>query len=283
MLYAGAAAADHVLITDSVKIRTILFKISGPETQNISYLFGTHHAFGKSFFDSLQHATQALFSSEVLIKENLNIPGHSSEELINSRLEKTAWTKYLSKQDFQFVKNIYASSIIDINKMTPAELYASLTRYYKEKVCIAKDTTDSYLTLDDYIESVAQNYTLELVGLETTEEQIELINRDIQGMPRKVHKKRLSRLITRIRSNGTDHCSEINWYREMDFDYKFNQPCQNKLVLTDRNNKWMTNIKSYLETKKCFIAVGLSHLMFECGIINQLKELGYSITPIEVR
>jgi uncharacterized protein YbaP (TraB family) len=45
----------------------------------------------------------------------------------------------------------------------------------------------------------------------------------------------------------------------------------------------MKQIKDLIEKKNCFIAVGLSHLMYECGLINQLTELGYTITPIEVK
>jgi uncharacterized protein YbaP (TraB family) len=53
---------------------TLLFKITHPNSKHTSYLFGTHHAFGKSFFDSLTTANQALASSTMLIKENLNLP-----------------------------------------------------------------------------------------------------------------------------------------------------------------------------------------------------------------
>jgi uncharacterized protein YbaP (TraB family) len=42
-------------------------------------------------------------------------------------------------------------------------------------------------------------------------------------------------------------------------------------------------INNFLENRNCFIAVGLSHLMYKCGLINQLKELGYTITPIEIK
>ena len=60
-------------------------------------------------------------------------------------------------------------------------------------------------------------------------------------------------------------------------------PCRNKLILTDRNDRWIKKMDDLLEKKNCFIAVGLSHLMYECGLINQLTELGYTITPMEVK
>lgn len=274
---------EKAVATDTLTAETVLFKVTHPNSDKTSYLFGTHHAFGKSFFDSLQNATEALKTSDFLIKENLNIPGHLAEDIINRRSSTTKWTKYLIKDDFEFVKNIFATSEVNINKMTPTELFAFLSRYYKQRVCLSKNASDNFLSLDDYIGSVAEKYQLELVGLETTEEQIDLINKDVQGMPRKVHKKRLSNMISRIKANRSDNCAEIDWYKNMDFDYRLESSCQNTLVLTDRNNRWMNQLEGYLKSNNCFIAVGLSHLMFKCGLINQLNNLGYTITPVAVK
>ncbi|RAI83747.1 TraB/GumN family protein [Algoriphagus yeomjeoni] len=137
--------------------------------------------------------------------------------------------------------------------------------------------------MDDYIASKSSEKNIERYGLETTEEQIDLINKDVEGMPRKNHKRRLSNILEKIRMQNVIACEEINWYSEMAMDYQLNIPCSNELMLTDRNDKWMTKISKLLAEKNCFIAVGLSHLMYECGLINQLMELGYTVTPIKVK
>lgn len=260
--------------------RTILFKISHPNSDHTSYLFGTHHAFGKSFFDSLTTANQALASSSILIKENLNLPGHTAEEIINNRENKTNWRKYLNGEDLVFIENLFASSPTDFTKMTPAELYAFLNRYFKQQVCLEKDPSDTSLSLDDYIGQKAEHMNIPLLGLETTEEQIALLNADVEGMPRKHHGRRLANIIQKLRSKINNDCGETNWYAEMELDYQLDKPCGNALVLTDRNNKWMAAIVHLLESNDCFIAVGLSHLMYDCGLLKQLQGLGYTITPI---
>ncbi len=268
---------------DSLKTNTVLYKVIHPEFKKTSYLFGTHHAFGKPFFDGLKIARDALTASDVLIKENLNIPGHLAIDIINKRTKATNWKKYLDKDEYHFILNLFSSSDLTFNKMTPAELYAFLSRHHKEEICIGKDSTATYFSLDDYIASVAREHQMDVIGLETTKEQLDLINGDVKGMPRKVHKKRLSRMITRIKSKSLDLCAEIDWYRHMNFDFKLNQPCQNTLVLTDRNQRWMIDLLDHFKSKNCFVVVGLSHLMFECGLINQLTRLGYNIEPIEVK
>ncbi|MBR9845377.1 MAG: TraB/GumN family protein [Algicola sp.] len=262
---------------------TLLFKVTSNQNSKVSYLFGTHHAFGQSFFDSLTKVNQALKSSDLLIKENLNIPGEMAEDIINRRSNVTKWHKYLNKVDVSFLETLFAKSPTDYNKMTPTEMYSFLNRQYKQQICLNKDKDDISLSLDDYIGFKAQELHLELVGLETTKEQIHLINNDVKGLPRRSHKRRLTNIINKIRSKNVKDCEETNWYTQMQMDYHLNIPCRNALVLTDRNAKWMQTLSQLIATENCFIAVGLSHLMYNCGLINQLNKLGYTVTPIEIK
>ena len=262
---------------------TVLFKVTSPNNNKVSYLFGTHHAFGQTFFDSLTNANHALEMCELMIKENLNIPGHLAEDIINSRTSQTKWHKYLKKEDVLFVQKLFASSPTDFNKMTPTEMYAFLNRHFKQQVCLANDPADSSLSLDDYIAYKARQREIESIGLETTEEQIELINKDAEGIPKRNHQRRLSNIIHKLKTKNNNDCAETAWNSQMQMDYQLNSPCENTLILTARNNKWMNTIVELVESKNCFIAVGLSHLMYECGLINQLKGLGYTITPMNVK
>lgn len=267
---------------EMMELKTVFFKITAEDKDDVSYLFGTHHAFGKNFFDSLIYVNECLKSCDLMIKENLSIPGAEASDIINRRTISTDWNKYLDKKDLAFLKNMFASSPTDFTKMTPAEMYAFLNRHYKKQFCLSDDSADTSLSLDDYIGVKAQQENLKLIGLETTEKQIELINQDVQGMPKKVHKRRLANIISLIKSGNSSHCEETKWYRQMDIDYLLDRPCPNTLVLTNRNNEWMETIAKSIKSNRCFIAVGLSHLMYDCGLLSQLQELGYTITPMKV-
>jgi len=262
---------------------TIMFKITHPNSPTTSYLFGTHHAFGKAFFDTLQNAEAALNSCEVLVLKSVEQEGHTVEEIIHSRSSFTTWEKYLNKKDLAYLKDLFAQSPTDFKKLSPTEMHVFLMRYYRQQVCLRKAESDSSLSLDNYTGQLAKQNSLEIIGLETPEEQIVLINKDVEGMPRKIHKKRLAGIIKTIRTGDQSGCSETEWYAEMRIDYRLNETCGNSLMLTDRNTKWMQTLTELLYTKSCFIVVGLSHLMFKCGLINQLKELGYIIEPFSVR
>jgi uncharacterized protein YbaP (TraB family) len=269
--------------SDSKLINTVFFKVTNPNNEHVSYLFGTHHAFGKDFFDSLTKVKQALASCDIVIKENLTIPGETAEDIINRRTTITKWKKYLSREELSFVKDLFAKSPTDYNKMTPTEMYVFLNRYFKQQICLSKSDDDRSFSLDDYIATIAEEQNIELYGLESTEEQISLINKDVEGMPSKKHKRRLSNFIQRITTVKKNDCEETNWYTRMSIDYQLKVPCNNALVLTDRNEKWMTQLIVLIEERDSFVAVGLSHLMYQCGLINQLTKLGYSVTPINIK
>lgn len=276
------STSSEVEFRDQEKPGTILFKVTSPGSDKVSYLFGTHHAFGKAFFHSLKNANQALLASTVLLEESLEIPGHTATDIINARSNETNWTKYMNKKDLEYLKTVFKDSPTDFRKISPTEMSVFLNRLVTGKSCDTKTSDDNSLSLDQYIASLAEDNGIKTFGLETRERQLEIIEKDVEGMPAKVHKKRLATLIDQLRS-GTGDCTEVNLYASMDWEFYLQEPCRNALMLTDRNALWMEQIRGYLKEENCFIAVGLSHLMFECGLINQIRALGYEVTPVAVK
>lgn len=263
--------------------KTLLFKISKENSDKVTYLFGTHHALGKSFFDSLPAANKALKSSEIAIFESVNIPGQMYPDIVSRRANTTNWKKYLNKEDYKFIKELLQNSNTDYTKMTPTEMYTFLNRHHKQYICKKRAEGDTSFTLDDYIRSRAENFNLKVIGLESVVNQIKWINEDVEGMPRRTHKKRLSYAVNRIRTEDTSSCQEITWFTSLNIDLQLDKPCTNSLMLTVRNARWMETIKLLIETNNCFIAVGFSHYWYECGLINQLMGLGYKIEPIPLK
>lgn len=260
---------------------TILFEVRKDADSPVSYLFGTHHAFGKSFFESLPKAKEKLLSSQLLITETKHTEA-SAVSIINARNEVTQWKNYLNKENLAFVQKLLGPSELDFEKVNPAELFALTNRYYTENACKTKSEQDPRGSLDDYIYSLAKENELKAMGLETPGEQLELIREDIAGMPRRIHRKRLNSLFDELKSGNTGGCAEARKYTEMCFAVEADKPCANHLMLTNRNEKWLTIIEEKLGNESCFIAVGLSHLMYQCGLINQLRKKGYSILAVPV-
>lgn len=64
-------------------------------------------------------------------------------------------------------------------------------------------------------------------------------------------------------------------------DYIKQSPNQYKILIKDRNKKWLSKIDSYFRDKKSlFVLVGLLHLAGEDGLLEELDRLGYSIEQL---
>jgi uncharacterized protein len=51
---------------------------------------------------------------------------------------------------------------------------------------------------------------------------------------------------------------------------------------TKRNEEWLPKIDKMMHENPSFIAVGISHLEGEKGLLNLLKERGFTLKPIKV-
>lgn len=272
-------AAQHNAASEPDSVHTILFEVSVADNAHHSYLFGTHHAFGEQFLDTMDLAREKLRTCDVLVVECIG----SAEAVVNARGTRTDWSAYLSPKDLAYLRELFTTSDVQLDLLTPTELHAALARYHAIKNCKARSAADSSRTLDDAIIDLAVEAGMELVGLETAEAQLELLRKDVEGMPRKVHARRLAAAIAQIRSGGTSGCNEVQRYASVQWDLHLHAPCTNTLMLTERNARWMERIGPLLHERSCFIAVGLSHLMYDCGLISELRERGFRVEPVPLR
>jgi uncharacterized protein YbaP (TraB family) len=55
---------------------------------------------------------------------------------------------------------------------------------------------------------------------------------------------------------------------------------QKDVLLTNRNKNWVSQLKNILPESNIFIAVGAGHLSGEQGLIQLLKNEGYTLKPV---
>lgn len=77
-------------------------------------------------------------------------------------------------------------------------------------------------------------------------------------------------------------------YKKMEFDYQLDQTAAGMPTSRDfdfvpihvRNRKWMHKITQTISKEPTLIAVGLGHLYYRTGVIVLLRELGYKVEPV---
>src|SRR5262249_47792354 len=82
-------------------------------------------------------------------------------------------------------------------------------------------------------------------------------------------------------------CIVASQYASMTMPYRFEKDCEvtgwQKPLIKERNEAWMLKLPSLFDNNNCFLAVGMAHLFNTCGVIQQLRNLGYTVEPVPMK
>ena len=194
----------------------------------------------------------------------------------------------LSQDDVKYLTTIFKTSEIDINKYSPGELFVKLQAVYPKFKCPAINANDKW-AMDEYIQQTGDHQQKILYFLESDSLQLEKIYEVTKAYDWNFFKKAAPALLAKYKSQTTDEslCSLANQYASLTVEYKLQDECKgsnmNDVLVKKRNEDWLTKLPALLEKNNCFIAVGLMHLYNKCGLIEQLRTLGYSIEPVSMK
>jgi len=180
---------------------------------------------------------------------------------------------------------------VDISKFTSGEILVRLQGVFPKVKCSVLQTKDS-LFMDDYIQLLGSKFNIKQEYFESESEQMEILNNGSNLYTWETLNKVLKPTLTLFKNEKVDdrYCVLPNQYISLKYDLMFNKSCDknemtllgNPKLIKERNDKWVKKIIDLLDTNSCFISVGLGHLCFDCGLIGQLKNLGYTIEPVSL-
>lgn len=241
-----------------------------------SYLLGTDHLFGKSFIDKNEKIIMALKSSQLVFTENIK----SADSIVNSRNASNIIENLTSDEKNKLLE-IFDKKL-NINNLSLKELILTTDKYWSIFSCFSNKERKDKILMDDYIKKLSSTYKIKLVGLEDISETLKFLEKEyLNGY---TDEKLISILKYKLdgfsKNLAHNNCSIHELYRNKLYNFNFNDVGDTKL-LDSRNFIWIPKIISELENKKqVFIAVGIAHLDYKNGLIEQLKQKGYTITQI---
>jgi len=262
---------------------SLLWQISGNGLAAPSYLFGTDHLIGGNFLDTLPYvmdkfrqckavATEADLESEPdEYKSHIVLTNDSLSHLFTA-VEFTE----ISKALVPYGKWQYKT----LNRLKPAYLYD-----YLYTAISARTASKTNHHLDKYFREAGRVMGYKIIGLESVAFHDSLLF-DAPMANQKTNLLYLVRHMDQTRKlrgenfklyyqqdlNGLEkHESLKNGYTDK-FLYKY---------IASRNSNWLRELPAIMKEQPTFIAVGAAHLLWNCGLINQLRLKGYTVTPIK--
>lgn len=140
-------------------------------------------------------------------------------------------------------------------------------------------------SVDAIFQQKGKEAGLKLIGLESPSEQVRLLYNTI---PVERQAKMLVEAI-RDKDKSEEQAEELNKaYLSGNLDELEKMGACNSwwtddssVFMDERNQKWMAALPRLMKKQSCFIAVGCLHLVGETGLINQLRENGYIVEPLQ--
>ena len=256
------------------KDKTLLWEISGNGLSKTSYVYGTMHVNDKisyylsdSFFKHLLEADIVSTESDPETWDEMMALTNPNQATVPYNFYSTFYLKPIKKKDLKtiFTNENYFSSMLSGVEGVQSD--------YQENT-----------VLDMFIYQTGKKYKKKIVGLEDA--KITMLNiMKVGEQDERPDDKNREPLMKLIKSGN--FLETLNdYYREKDitmldsiyklmFSKKFFE-----VMITDRNVIMTKSIDSLAKTGSLFAAVGAAHLAGKTGIIQLLRDKGYTVSPV---
>ncbi|TVQ86716.1 MAG: TraB/GumN family protein [Bacteroidetes bacterium] len=259
----------------------LLWKVSGKNLQQSSFVFGTLHVICPDEFVIFPGTEKSLDASERIVLE-LDIS--NPEVLMGMQMgmimrDEKKLTGLLSEEDFAKVSNFFKDSlgmnISMVERVQPFFLVSIIMPHMIE--CLPQ----SY---EEFFVQQARQRELELAGLETLQEQLDVFDalsyeqqaemllevlRDYE-----VKREEFRHMLDTYLSQDIKALEKLFKELETEFD-EFN-----RRLIEERNHRWIERMENLMQEKSTFFAVGAGHLPGEHGVLKLLVDRGYTIDRI---
>ncbi len=260
---------------------TLLWRITGKQLSQASYLYGTIHMICKEDF-VLSDALKLRFDSAAMVYLELDLddPAMMLKTMKLSMMKDKSLKDLFSKEDYDklnlYMRDSVGMPLLLFNKMKPITLMSLL--YTKALPC---DKQESY---EQRFLQMAQSAKKEIKGLESLEDQFAVFDK----IPDSVQAKMIMEMINAFGSQRQQFQQMTEAYKKQDLAALHRQISASPdiagyedVFLVNRNKNWIPVMEDAMKKNSNFFAVGAGHLPGENGVINLLRKAGYTLTPVK--
>ena len=284
-------ALTAVIATDAHS--QLLWKVTDNNSGKTSYIFGTHHFAPLSLLDSIKGLDDALQNADKVYGE-LDMQAAMDPSALmgmqqmmmapaDSTIDKVLTTKQLADLNMAWAK--YGTDQIPLNALyvlKPAGLSTQLAALMSAKVLPDINVGQG---IDNELQVRARKAGKPVAGLETMEFQTNML----LGDPISKQAEDLVETIEDIDAEAGKLVRLTNAYLAQNYkdieticaESVLKNPESAEKMIISRNNNWMKQLAPEMKTTNLLVVVGAGHLVGDKGILNQLKQAGYTVTPVK--
>lgn len=261
--------------------QSLLWRISGNGMTKPSYLFGTIHLICPEDYLWTDKMKQSLALSEKVCFEmdldDTKLMMSASDGFIATDGKKLK--DYYTPEQYQLLKKFVKDSIgMDIGmlqQMKPIALESIISM--KTTKCL------NPVSYEETIMKAAKEAGKEVLGLEDPSEQIGALD----SMPSDSVAKEVFEEIRDFAKNKQEYNAMVTAYKTQQLSVLYEkitsvkgQGDDMRVLLDDRNKRWIARMTAKINKSSVFFAVGAGHLPGSTGVISLLRNAGYTVEPV---
>jgi uncharacterized protein YbaP (TraB family) len=267
----------------------LLWKVTGNELTETSYVFGTIHMIGKEDFFLTESMKTAFAASDKVVFE-INMEEMSDMSVLFKLMGKITMEggktlkDLISDEDYKLVKEHFDGlglPLMFLEKMKPLFL-ATFASGDVEPGALQSGELKSYEM--EFME-MAQKGKKEMDGLETIEFQLSMFD----SIPYEAQAEMLVDAIKGAGAGDDQFKQMVDLYKKQALPELYQMIEGDTegvgefedLLLVGRNKNWIPLMEGMMKTKPTFFAVGAGHLGGNNGVVALLRKKGYTVTAID--
>lgn len=264
----------------------LMWKISGNNLKQPSYLYGTIHAIPIDDYFLGKNTLRKLKSCTNLVME-MDIAKIDEKKLAELSLlpdNKTA-KDYMSENEYNQLEDFLIQQF-GMNKYVFENVYSRLKPFFVDQFVMLSIIGHEKKIYEEELNNIASMHEIKRSGLETFDQQLSIID----TIPIDLQYKNLIKNIDDYETQRKNYDDLVEAFKRQDLKYlsdKFESEFTGELdiyktvLLDERNNNWVNKIEKFISKESCFIAVGAGHLSGKDGLIKLLRKKGYTISPLK--
>ena len=281
----------------------LLYKISGNDLEKPSYIIGTHHLANVGFVEKINGVKEALTETEQVYGE-LKWDVMANPDSLKAMQEvmmlpegqtlKTILTPEQYKRLDAFMTAKMGAGMSNpmveaqMGKLTPM----ALVTQFQVLLFLMNHMGefDPSNTFDQYFQAQAQKNNLPCGGLETMSFQAQVL---YGSTPMERQVEQLMCLIDNEQFNVQmlEEMTKAFYAQDLDalkkaMDVKLGTSCdstpeEEAALIDNRNADWLTKMPAIMKQAPTFFAVGAGHLPGEKGVLQLLRNAGYTVEGVK--
>jgi uncharacterized protein len=268
-------------------VNTLLWKISGKNLTKPSYVFGTMHmicANDIELSDSLKNAIRS--ADNVYLELDMDDMWQMMGAMMHMTMKgDTSLADLLTPDDYKKVKTYFSEH----GGIIPFSLMEKYKPLLVESMIIEQaKPCDNMIVIEQLVMEEAKKNSVDIKGLETFDYQLAIFDK----IPYKLQAQQLVKMVDEAQSGDATGDDEIKVLTEAYRKQELNKMDEltkddpgigdfTDILLYDRNANWSSKLQELMPGKSLVVAVGAGHLPGKKGVLNLLREAGYTVEPVK--